>query len=218
MQRNCGDIQRVVLRLEQIKMKKKLYWIIVGIILIAFSGIYAVVNKNISIYDKKIDTTNYVSYPISAENEISQTFISPEDKINGINVKMGVVGNQNNKKIAYKLNDENGKTVASGEATLEKLKSGKFFYMRFDPVENCKGKEYTFVISVEECEPTEQIVIYATPEVDDDKTLKVNENKVDSTMVLRVVNHRFDFETFFVTAIFLLYVVSFVNWLSKVFK
>ena len=199
-------------------MKKKLYWIIVGIILIAFSGVYAIVHKNVSIYDKKIDTTNYVSYPISTGTEISQTFVSPEDKINGINVKMGVVGNQNTKKIGYKLNDENGKTVASGEATLEKLKSGKFFYMGFDPVENCKGKEYTFVISVEECEPTEQIIIYATPEVDNQKVLKVNEDKVDSIMILRVVNHRFDLETFLVTTVFLIYVVVFIGWLSKVFK
>ena len=199
-------------------MKKKLYWIIVGIILIVFSGIYAVVDKNVSIYDKKIDTSRYVSYPISTGTEISQTFVSPEDKINGINVKMAVVGDQASKKIGYKLNDKNGKTVASGETTLEKLKSGKFFYMDFDPVENCKGKEYTFVIDVEKCEPNGQITIYATPEIDNNKVLKVNKDKVDSIMVLRVVNHRFDLETFLVTLIFLIYVVGFIGWLSKVFK
>lgn len=37
-------------------------------------------------------------------------------------------------------------------------------------------------------------------------------------MVLRTVTHRFDIETFIVTAIFIIYVLGFVGWLSKVFK
>ena len=42
-------------------MKKKLSWIILAVILIVFTGLYAVVDKNNAIYDRETDTSNYVS-------------------------------------------------------------------------------------------------------------------------------------------------------------
>ena len=51
-----------------------------------------------------------------------------------------------------------------------------------------------------------------------DAAFIVKGEKVGGVMVLRTVTHRFDIETFIVTAIFIIYVLGFVGWLSKVFK
>ena len=104
-------------------MKKKLSWIILAVILIVFTGLYAVVDKNNAIYDRETDTSNYVSLGLEQGEMVSQIFTSKEDKLDGINVKMSVSGQAKGKKISYVLKDEDGKTVASGSASLDKQAS-----------------------------------------------------------------------------------------------
>lgn len=60
--------------------------------------------------------------------------------------------------------------------------------------------------------------MYAVPGASKDSLLVVKGEKADGVMVLRTVTHRFDVETFIVTALFILYVIFFIRWLSKVFK
>ena len=63
-----------------------------------------------------------------------------------------------------------------------------------------------------------QIIVYAVPGADKEAPLEVKGEKAEGVMVLRTITHRFDIETFVVTAIFILYVIFFISWLSKVFK
>ena len=199
-------------------MKKKLSWIILAVVLIAFTCVYAIVDKNNAIYDRAVDTSKYVALGMEQGETVSQSFTSKEDKLDGINIKMSVSGQANEKKISYVLKDDAGKTVASGDASLEKIKAGKFFSLKFDELTGCKGKRYTFELTVEQCEKDTQVIVYAVPEASKDSMLVVKGEKADGVMVLRTITHRFDIETFVVTAIFILYVILFIRWLSKVFK
>lgn len=199
-------------------MKKKLGWIILAVVLLAFTCVYAIVDKNNAIYDRAVDTSKYVALGLEQGETVSQSFTSKEDKLDGINIKMSVSGQANEKKISYVLKDDAGKTVASGDASLEKIKAGKFFSLKFDELTGCKGKRYTFELTVEQCEKDTQVIVYAVPGASKDSMLVVKGEKAEGVMVLRTITHRFDIETFVVTAIFILYVIFFIKWLSKVFK
>lgn len=199
-------------------MKKKLGWVIFAIILVAFTSFYAVIDKNNAIYDRKVDTTKYVAVGLEKGEKLEQTFISKEEKLDGVNVKMSVTGEAKNKAVSYVLKDESDKVVASGETSLEKIKAGKFFKFSFETVEDCKGQKYTFELTVDQCEEGSQVLVYAVPEEVKDAAFIVKGEKAGGVMVLRTVTHRFDIETFIVTAIFIIYVLGFVGWLSKVFK
>ena len=179
---------------------------------------YAIVDKNNAIYDRAVDTSQYVALGLEQGEMVSQSFVSTEDKLDGINIKMSVSGQANDKKISYVLKDDTGKTVTLGDASLEKIKAGRFFSLKFDELTGCKGKRYTFELTVEQCEKDTQVIVYAVPGASKDSLLVVKGEKADGVMVLRTVTHRFDVETFIVTALFILYVIFFIRWLSKVFK
>lgn len=199
-------------------MKKKISWVIFVIVLIAFTCVYAIVDKNNAIYDRAVDTSKYVALGLEQGEMVSQSFTSKEDKLNGINVKMSVSGQADKKKISYALKDEDGKKVASGSASLEKIKAGKFFTLKFDELTGCKGKTYTFELTAEQCEKDAQVIVYAVPGADKEAPLEVNGEKGEGVLVLRTITHRFDIETFVVTAIFIIYVILFIRWLGRVFK
>ena len=199
-------------------MKKKLSMIVFVAVLIAFTYMYAIVDKNNAIYDRAVDTSQYVALGLEQGEMVSQSFVSTEDKLDGINIKMSVSGQANDKKISYVLKDDTGKTVTLGDASLEKIKAGRFFSLKFDELTGCKGKRYTFELTVEQCEKDTQVIVYAVPGASKDSLLVVKGEKADGVMVLRTVTHRFDVETFIVTALFILYVIFFIRWLSKVFK
>ena len=199
-------------------MKKKLSMIVFVAVLIAFTCMYAIVDKNNAIYDRAVDTSQYVALGLEQGEMVSQSFVSTEDKLDGINIKMSVSGQANDKKISYVLKDDTGKTVTLGDASLEKIKAGRFFSLKFDELTGCKGKRYTIELTVEQCEKDTQVIVYAVPGASKDSLLVVKGEKADGVMVLRTVTHRFDVETFIVTALFILYVIVFIRWLSKVFK
>ena len=89
-------------------MKKKLSMIVFVAVLIAFTCMYAIVDKNNAIYDRAVDTSQYVALGLEQGEMVSQSFVSTEDKLDGINIKMSVSGQANDKKISYVLKDDTG--------------------------------------------------------------------------------------------------------------
>ena len=59
-------------------MKKKLGWIIFAVVLIAFTCVYAIVDKNNAIYDRTVDTSKYVALGLEQGETVSQSFTSKE--------------------------------------------------------------------------------------------------------------------------------------------
>ena len=62
------------------------------------------------------------------------------------------------------------------------------------------------------------MIVYAVPGADKEAPLTVKGEKGEGVLVLRTVTHRFDIETFVVTAVFIIYVFLFIRWLGRVFK
>lgn len=199
-------------------MKSKIKWMIVLIILVLLAGMYSVVDKKVSVYDTEIDSSDYLSIGLQEGNEIKQTFLSKEEVLDGIMVKMAAVGNIDNIILEYELSENGEEIVAQGETSLSELKSGRFFRFDFDKLSECKNKLYEFRIKVKECEDNSSITLYYTDGREQNTECTVDDIEVDGTFVLRTVTHRFDVETFVVTLCFLIYVVLFMKWLSKLFK
>ena len=199
-------------------MKKKLSWIILAVILIAFTGIYSVVDKNNGIYDRQVDASEYASIGLEKGESLKQEFVTNEDKLDGISIKMSVSGKAEDKSISYTLKDEDNNIVASGETSLENMKPGKFFKLKFDCIEGCRGHKYIFELTIDQCDKDNQVIVYAVPGEDKEAVLSISGENVEGVMVLRTITHKFDIETFAVTAVFVLYVILFIRWLSKLFK
>lgn len=199
-------------------MKSKIKWMIVFIILILLASVYSVVDKKVSIYDAEIDSSDYLSVDLREDNEIKQTFLSKEEALDGIMVKMAAVGNMDSTILEYVLSENGEKIAAQGEVSLSKLKSGRFFRFDFDKVSGCKNKLYELQIKVKKCESDSNVTLYYTRGGQQNTKCTVDGIELDGTLVLRTVTHRFDIETFVVTLCFLIYVVLFMRWLSKLFK
>lgn len=199
-------------------MKSKMKWLIVLIILVLLAGAYSVVDKKVSVYDAEIDSSDYLSVDLQEGNEITQSFFSQEEVLDGIMVKMAAVGNIDGTILEYVLSENGEEIVAQGETSLSALKSGRFFRFYFDELSGCKNKLYEFQIKVKECDDNSSITLYYTNGRQQGTECVVEDEVLDGTIVLRTVTHRFDIETFVVTFCFLIYVVLFMKWLSKLFK
>lgn len=199
-------------------MKRKIGWIIFAVILVAFTCFYAVIDKNNGIYDREIDSSNYISIELSKGETLSQSFVSEEDFLDGINIKMSVTGETAGKEVSYVLRDSIGQEVASGEESLEELQPGRYFIMKFERIGDCKGKEYMLELTVSRSADEGTVIVYDVPGAQRGTEFTVKGEMVDGTLALRTITHRFDVETFVVTAVFAVYVILFIRWLGKVFK
>lgn len=184
-------------------MKKKITTIVAAVILIAAAGLYSFIDRTTDIYDSQIDSSDYVSIGLAEGGKTEQRFTSSEESLDGISVKLDASGNIENLVLNYKLTDEeSGKVVAEGEASLAGAQSGKYFDMNFEQVTGCKGKEYLFEIMVQECDEQTSMTVYRAGEI----------------LVMRTIHQGFDVETFIITVCFILYIVLFMKWLSKLFR
>ena len=74
-------------------MKKRLGIIILGVGMLIFAYFYAHIDKNTYLYDRNADSAELIGTGIPDEGEeITQSFISVEDSIDGINLKATVIG------------------------------------------------------------------------------------------------------------------------------
>lgn len=199
-------------------MKSKIKWLIALIILVLLAGLYSVVDKKTPIYNTEIDNSEYFSVDLREGDRISQTFLATEDKLDGVMIKMAAAGNLDNIILEYNLFESGRESVLEGETSLGKLKSGRFFQIDFDQLTGCKNQRYEFQISVKECDENSSITLYYTGGKQENTEYMVGDTAVDGTLVLRTFTHRFDLETFVVTVCFLIYVILFMRWLSKLFK
>lgn len=199
-------------------MKKKIEWFLFVLVLTLFICFYSVIDKNNGIYDEKCDSGDYTSIALSKGEGLAQSFVSEEEVLDGVSVKMSVTGESEEKEISYVLKNSDSQIIASGKASLEELKPGKYFALKFDRVTGCKDNEYTLAISVTRSEEAGEVVLYEVPGKQSMTELTINSAGRDGTLALRTITHRFDIETFIVTVVFALYVIVFIKWLSKVFK
>lgn len=202
-------------------MKAKIRIIIIGMVMLCLAGVYAVIDKNRSIYDTDCDASLFQGIFLEEKKEVVQRFVCEEDELDAIAFKIAADDQIDRKKIrlSYQLTEKaSGKQAAKGETDLSRLKVGKFFSVRFPKVTGCQGKEYEFSVSLEERGGDGNVRLFYTPGRSEAAELFYEGDEIDGIGLFRTVTHRFDLETFVVTASFLIYIAVFMRWLYKLFK
>ncbi|BDZ77055.1 hypothetical protein [Claveliimonas bilis] len=184
-------------------MKKKMMIFLASIFFVALAMIYAVIDRTTDIYDSNIDSSDYNAVGLTKSGVVEQEFESAEEYLDGMAVKLDASGNTNKIVLDYALLDKDTrKEITQGEISLEDVQSGKFFHLKFDRINGCMGESYIFKIQVKECDESSVVSVYYANDV----------------LVARTLRHGFDLETFIITICFVLYIVLFMKWLSKLFN
>ncbi len=125
-------------------MKKKLSILILGIAVIAIAYVYAHIDKNTYLYDRNTDSAELVGTGIPGDaEEVTQSFTSIEDSIDGINLKATLIGEADHVNVEYSLIDEeSGKVVRTENVTGEEIKNNNFNVLRFQTLGGTRGKKY----------------------------------------------------------------------------
>lgn len=201
-------------------MKSRIKIFIIGVVIICAAAIYSFVDKTASIYDIQCDTSDFQSVTLEKGKILSQTFQCTEEYLDGFSVKITADNVPDNSmvKLCYNLTESGKeKECAQGVVSLEELKSGSFFKIRFDRISDCENKEYLLTISLLEC-PEGNVRLFYTPGGGENMELKYGGEFIDGTQVMRTLTHRFDVETFVVTLFFAAYIIVFMRWLYKLFQ
>ncbi len=200
-------------------MKKWLKYIIAGVIVVLVCFAYAHIDKANNIYDTRTDNSSYVQVSILADSYVSQSFRCPEDKMDGIAAKILLNGGSEEGELVYSIYDESGRELRKGGFSVNDIKSGKINLIKFnESIKGSKDKLYTVFFEQKGLHDGESLGIYYDPVGRKSGELKVNEEKVEGTMVFRSITHRFDLETFIVVLGFVIYFVLFFKILYRLFS
>ena len=198
---------------------KKIKKIIVLIIVVICAFVYAHITKMNLIYDKTIDSSEYLSMGAIGGAEVEQTFQCHENTLDGIEVKCQILGEVSDVIVHYNLVDnESGVVVAEGEKAASEIESTKFNPFVFDTVTECKEKSYKFVIWSENTTDTDGVSFYYQEGVEDETGLVIDGNDTQGTMIMRTMTDRFDVETFSIVMLFAAFIYGFMKFLYKLFK
>ena len=166
-------------------------------LVILFAYIYAHVSKTHEIYDKNLDSSEYIELGVS-QSPVECQFVSKEETLDGVWVKCRVYLEEPEGITEIEIWDIE-KNEAAAKATLQnqEIQTGKFNKFLFERIENCKGKSYKVILKSEEagffCQE-------------------------DGTMIMKTVTKRFDIETFCIVLFLITYIALFFKFLYRLFS
>ena len=199
-------------------MKEKIKKIVICMIILVIAFLYSHIDKNVMIYDKNVDTSEYISTGVLVNKEISQEFVSQEDELDGINAKCTVIGDPSKIDIEYKIVQvDTGREIA-GKVNADKISNSKFYKFEFEKISGCKGKAFVFTIRESGANENNGIAFHYEGKQEKNTQLNIDDQKVKGTMIIRTISHRFDVETFIVLLAFILYIAIFMKMLYRLFK
>lgn len=201
-------------------MKKKVYSIIIGILIVLAVFLYAHIGKTHNIYDKEVETGEYRTTTLYTNNDsLSQEFQCPEESLDGIRVRCNLTGDTNAVEVIYSLTDlSTNEEVASGTVGGDEFENNKFYQFSFDTVTGCKDKQYLFTIEILNQDAGNCINFSYQDGKEPGTSMSINEEDVNGTLIMRTVTDKFDMETFVVLLIFVIYVIAFMKFLNRLFK
>lgn len=199
-------------------MKKGKLFIGIAALLI-FAFVYAHIAKMNVIYDKTVDSSEYQSTGWKQDTVIEQSFISKEDRLDGINIKCQTSGDTNSVALCYSLEDTaDKKVVATGKIVAEEIESTKFNQITFDTIQNCRNKEFKLKIWTESPSDIEGMSYYYCIGTEEGTEFVINGEKTEGTLVIKTITNKFDIETFCVFLIMIAFMIAFMKVLYKLFK
>lgn len=194
---------------------------IIGIILvIVFAYIYAHVAKTTIIFDKQVDTEDYLSLGV-LEYAVEQEFICGKDSLDAVSVKCQLNGDVTDINLHMDVWDvETGKQVTSVDTKAITLKNGKFNVIPFETVTECKGKAYkvSFYNEGEKVEEGCGVGFFFQKETKEKTILSIAGEPAEGTLIMKTVTKGFDVETFGVLILLILYIIIFFKFLVKLFS
>lgn len=194
--------------------------ILVCAIIVVFSYMYANIDKMNLLYNKNIDTSQYIATGNMNSKVLEQTFLCVENSLDGINLKCQVFGDISNVELKYELSENNsGKIVAEGEKPATELKNNQFNKLFFEKkVEHCNDENYKLRIQVVNATDDSGVGFFFVNEKEDKNTLTIGEDEQEGVLVAKTITKRFDLETFVVMIGFVVFIWVFLKWLCKLFK
>lgn len=203
------------------KNRKKtiIYTILLSVLIIGVSYIYAHIDKNTYIYERNADTGTYFGTGILAHGEeVSQQFVARENSIDGINIKVSLAGNVADVVMHYAIIDqETGETYAASVDAVD-LENNKFNQLPVERIEGTRGKTYTLVLYTENSDELNGVSFYGVQSAGEDQQFIIKENAVEGNLVTRIISHKFDVETFIVFMAIVVFIITFMKVLYKSFK
>ena len=201
------------------KRKNIIYNVLVYIIILGISYLYSYVDKNYYLNTQNADTSTFYGTGILiGDDQVTQTFVSPEKNIDGVNVKISLTGNMENVVLNYAIIDETTGVSYSASVPAIELENNKFNTLWIPTITNAKNKPYKLVLNVENSYELNGISFYAEHGVKGNQRLVIMGNESEGTLVSRIVTSKFDVETFVVVISILIFIVAFMKVLYKAFK
>ena len=193
-----------------------------GILLVVvLAFFYAHIDKNTYLYDRKADTSTFLNTGILLEGEtISQTFLSKEELLSGVNIKCGITGDVRNVTLKYSfIETDTGKELASGAKAADEIENNKFNVLTVDTFQAEIGKAYTLKLEEVGSNEANGVSFYIVPEKKDFvENVLVKEAQTQGVLAVRSISHQFDAETFFVLLGFVIFIIIFMRLLYRLFK
>ena len=196
-------------------MKKKIISILLICVLIVLIGVYSFIDKMYPVYDSDVPAEEYVlSETMETREESVQTFRTEAEAIDGISIKVVVNEENSTGQLFYALCDEGDTELVSESVSIEELKSDNFNVLRFKRCDLNKDQQYTLKLRNES---DSDLSFYITPSNSINGPLTVGGIQENGTMILRILEHGFDVETFIVVLFFAIYIYFFVRMLYRFF-
>lgn len=199
-------------------MKRRIIVVGLSILIIIAVFLYSHIDKMNSIYNQDIDTSLYMQLN-GNEGKITQRFVSVEEKLDGISVKCQTMGSLQDVEVEYTLIDlSNDIIVAEGVEKGDKIENSKFHWFEFPTVEGCLGKEYEFILNCKNTTDANTVTFSYEGNIEKKTELKMEDTVVNGTLIFRTITKRFDFETFCILLVFIVYIILFLKFLYHLFK
>ena len=198
---------------------KRVRAIIVIVVILVGSFVYAHIAKTNMIYDKSIDSSEYLTTGV-VDGVVEQKFVSAEETIDGISAKCQLNGDTTDVKAVMVLFDEEtGEIIARSELRADDIKNGKFNIFSFPEVQECKGKSLRVQFENVNADLKQGIGVSFSFQNKSEKgtELIINGNETEGTLIIKTVTNRFDMETFCVLLLMIVYIAGFLWFLSKLF-
>lgn len=200
-------------------MKRKIKYIVIGVIVVVVGFVYAHVDKPNYIYDSHTDNSAYTTFVLKNGETVRQSFRCTDNKIDGISVKIAVNSSSPESRLHYEIEDQDMKTVKEGDFLFGDIKSGQINSIRFDESVNVeKGEEYFVEFSSSDLQEDESLQFYYDSQGNQQGDLEIIDEEIDGTMIVRTFTFCFDSETFIVVMGFALYLAVFFRILYKLFS
>ncbi len=200
-------------------VKKKIFSCLTLICIIVLSYFYANIDKNIYLYNKNVEAGQLWSTGILQEDEkLTQSFISKENTIDGVNIKVILNGNVDNVTLYCKLFDADSNQIAESSVLGRELENNKFYQLKIPTITETKGKQYSLVLTQMGSDTQNGISFYIDPTMEDNEELTFLDQECEGNLVARMICHRFDIETFVMVLGMVTFLVVFMKILFKMFK